>query len=383
MQALEDPIVIHDALRWPRPRGNEVTQIFSMDVADHPDELAPDVRALLGRAEARNAEFGLDWYRNLVDTVYPSHRGVRFFVLRKGREPIVVLPVRIDAAAGGKRVNSLSNFYTTLYEPAVEPGTTPHELHLLLTRMARAVGGFSTLTFAPMDTGSYAYATLLGALRLSHWKAFEYFTFGNWHLPVTTDWADYLKTRKGGLRSTLKRMDKKLGNAGGRLEMVTGGERLEAAVAAYESVYNASWKVPEPFPEFMPGLIRSCAANGSLRMGIAWLEDKPIAAQLWIVSAGRAAIYKMAYHQDYKDYSSGSLLTAMLMQHSLDVDQVSEVDYLCGDDAYKSTWMSHRRERGGIIAYNPFSPAGLAGLARHVLGLKVRALKQRYARTSS
>jgi CelD/BcsL family acetyltransferase involved in cellulose biosynthesis len=345
MQAFDDPVISGHLLPRARPRGAEVMPIFSMDVVNHPDELAPDVRALLDRAERRNAEFGASWYRNLIETVYPAHLGIRFFVLRKGRHPIALLPLRVEAASGGQRVSSLSNFYTTLYEPVVEAGTTAYELHLLLAHVARSVGGFATLTLAPMDTASYAYATLMGALRLSRWKAFEYFTFGNWYLPVTSSWADYLKTRDGALRSTLKRMDKKFGNAG-----------------------------------FMPGLIRSCAANGSLRLGVAWLDGKAIAAQLWMVSCGRAAIYKLAYHEEFKAYSPGSLLTALLMARALDFDQVSEVDYLCGDDAYKSQWMSQRRERGGIVVYNPYSPAGLAGLARQVVGGVIRAARQRLAR---
>ena len=34
-----------------------------------------------------------------------------------------------------------------------------------------------------------------------------------------------------------------------------------------------------------------------------------------------------------------------LMRHVIDVDQVREVDFGSGDDAYKKDWMSDRRER--------------------------------------
>jgi hypothetical protein len=34
-----------------------------------------------------------------------------------------------------------------------------------------------------------------------------------------------------------------------------------------------------------------------------------------------------------------------MLEHALGGDKVSEVDYLTGDDNYKSNWMSHRRER--------------------------------------
>jgi CelD/BcsL family acetyltransferase involved in cellulose biosynthesis len=117
-----------------------------------------------------------------------------------------------------------------------------------------------------------------------------------------------------------------------------------------------------------------CAERGWLRLGIAYYDDVPVAAQLWIVSHGRAVIYKLAHDEDVARLSVGTVLTAFLMAHVLDVDQVREVDYLIGDDVYKKDWMSHRRERWGIVAYNPRSPAGLAGLGIQVLGNLRRAL---------
>ena len=83
---------------------------------------------------------------------------------------------------------------------------------------------------------------------------------------------------------------------------------------------------------------------------------------------GRAEIFKVAYDEAYKSHTAGTLLTAALMERVLDHDQVCEVDYLIGDDPYKKTWMSHRRERWGIAAYNPRTLVGLFGLARHLAG---------------
>jgi CelD/BcsL family acetyltransferase involved in cellulose biosynthesis len=62
------------------------------------------------------------------------------------------------------------------------------------------------------------------------------------------------------------------------------------------------------------------------------------------------------------------VLTAKLMQHVIDIDRVKVVDYLSGDDDYKRTWMSHRREFWGILGFNPRSPRGLAQVVRHVGG---------------
>ena len=147
---------------------------------------------------------------------------------------------------------------------------------------------------------------------------------------------------------------------------------MERALLAYEQVYAASWKNTEPHPNFVQGLVRTSAAQGWLRLGVAWLEDKPIAAQIWIVANRKSNIYKLAYGENYKAYAPGTLLTAMLMQHSFQVDKVTKVDYLMGDDPYKKTWMSDRQERWGIVAYNPSTVAGAMLLVKEIAGRKLK-----------
>lgn len=93
-------------------------------------------------------------------------------------------------------------------------------------------------------------------------------------------------------------------------------------------------------------------------MGVAWLADKPIAAQLWVVADGKANIFKLAYDSAFASLSPGTVLTAALMRHVIDTDRVREVDYLTGDDPYKRLWMSHRRELWGLAAYDPCQPRG-------------------------
>jgi CelD/BcsL family acetyltransferase involved in cellulose biosynthesis len=148
------------------------------------------------------------------------------------------------------------------------------------------------------------------------------------------------------------------------VRLVHGAAGLEEAIAAYQTVYAASWKQPEPHVGFMPGLIRAAAGLGQLRMAIAWLQDQPVAAQVWMVAGGRADIYKLAHDEQHKETSPGSLLTALLMQHVFEFDGVKVVDYLSGDDGYKRLWMSEVRERRSLLAYKLRSARGLALAAR-------------------
>jgi hypothetical protein len=239
-------------------------------------------------------------------------------------------------------------------------------------------GGAHVMRFAPMDPESPTYEALLAALRSSGWIPFRFLSFGNWYLKVTGDYATYLKTRSGSLRSTIKRMHKKFIAEGGTLEIVTDMSGVEPAIAAYQHVYARSWKKPEPYPDFVPGLIRWLAEKGKLRLGIARLAGQPIAAQLWIANHGKAYIFKVAYDEEFNAYSPGTLVSNLLMEQVIDHDKVDEVDFLIGDDKYKQLWMSHRRERWGIVAYNPNTLYGNALLLKEVTGRLLRRLAARW-----
>ena len=120
----------------------------------------------------------------------------------------------------------------------------------------------------------------------------------------------------------------------------------------FQEIYQKSWKIDEPYPNFIYGLAEMAADIGGLRLGLLYVDAKPVAAQIWIIIEGTANIFKLAYDPEWGSYSVGSILTLKLMEHVIDVDKVDTVDYLTGDDAYKKDWISDRRERWGIIAFN-------------------------------
>ncbi len=347
----------------------------------HPDEFPVDVQRLFLEAEKISIELGPAWFRNLIDTVYPLDRGVRFYVLRHGGRPVAALPLLVAAQWGGKQIRSLANYYSALFAPVLHTTVTAKDLVPMLKAIVADEGPVESFRFVPMDPESTSYQRLREALRMAGLVPFPFFSFGNWYLTVDSDWAQYLANRKGTLRNTIKRMGKKFAAEGGSLEIVQGPEALDRAIEAYEQVYACSWKVPEPYPTFVPELIRACAQSGWLRLGIARLEDKPIATQVWIVANGKASIYKVAYDEAYKQYAPGTLVTGLLMEHVLNQDGVAEVDYLIGDDKYKQTWMSHRRERWGILAFNPLNLRGLYGMTREVAGRSMRRLSTKLRST--
>jgi hypothetical protein len=346
--------------------------------------LPADLRALIDRAGALDFQASTAWFSHFVAEVaqadpLPPGAGPAWHVWREQGQAVAALPLIQQPGL----VRSLGNYYTTRYAPVWAEGASPAQargwLAALLRAVLQAAPGTHTLRFEPMAQGGAAEAALRGALRDNACAVFDFHAFQNWTLPVTTDWPSYRASRDGRLRTTLARMGKRFAARGGRLELLLGGPALapaalERGIAAYQAVYAASWKPPEPDPGFMPGLIRTAAQAGVLRLGLAWVGEQPVAAQVWMVAGGRADIYKLAHDEAHKASSPGTLLTALLMQQAFEVDRVQVVDYLSGDDAYKRLWMSQAQPYGGLIAYRLQTPRGLLGAARAGLEAAVRSI---------
>ncbi len=366
--------------RWTPLPTEKTTQVFSpleIGKVSSTRDLSQATIRLLEDGALQDIESAPAWFENLQRTVFADDPGTRYYLTEFDGKQTTVLPVRLSRSGMVRRIESLSNYYTSLYSPILSAEGTAHDLVPLLEAASHDHGGAHVMRFAPMDPDSPAYEVLLTALRSSDWVPFRFFCFGNWYLKVEETWSDYLRSRDGTLRSTIKRMSRKFAAAGGTLEVLADPATAEAAIQAFTDVYALSWKQAEPYPEFIPGLIRWLATEGKLRLGIARLAGRPIAAQLWIVHRGKASIFKLAYDPACAAFSPGTLLTAHLMEHVIDRDGVKEVDFLSGDDDYKKLWMSHRRERWGIVAYNPRTLIGLALLVREAAG---RALHRMFKR---
>jgi len=334
----------------------------------------------------------MPWFKNLAAAALENDVMLRIYGVAMedvAQTPVAALVMQYRNVSSGRlrsyQLSGLSNYYSSLFGPIV--GNTLYSIPDIIQHLVGAICSDTSVWHVidchPLDIESPCYAALVDSLQNCGMIVQTYFCFGNWYLQVNgRSYKDYFETLPSTMKNTLKRKSKKWEKqAGARLEIITGGNDLAAAIEAYEKVYSVSWKVPEPYPLFMRELIHTCAAAGWLRLGLAYVEDEPVAAQLWIVNEGTASIYKLAYDDSWTHLSIGSILTARLMEYVIEVDKVHEVDYLTGDDSYKQTWMSHRRERWGIMALNPWTVKGLLGAIRHVGGHAVKTMWQRSRRT--
>ncbi|WP_298825143.1 GNAT family N-acetyltransferase [uncultured Piscinibacter sp.] len=323
------------------------------------------------------------WLRHFADQIVDDSLMEAIVVQHGSGAELSLMPLSRDPAKPWL-LRGLCNYYSSLHSLLYTMRSDRADAANALARQLRHDHpGCAVLQLSPLSAEDRDTALVRAALARSGWYIKQFFVFGNWYLPCEgMSFDTYMKGRDSQLYNTWTRKSKKFkadGTGEARLQVVTLPDEVDAAMDAYETVYAKSWKKPEPYPDFVRGWARACAQEGWLRLGVAWIGDVPIAAQFWFTIDRRAYIFKLAYDEAFNKFSAGTVLTAHLMRQALDEDRVVEVDYLTGDDPYKKSWMSHRRERIGLLACNLRSACGLAHAARETATTFIR----RFARPSN
>ena len=174
--------------------------------------------------------------------------------------------------------------------------------------------------------------------------------------------AEYWAARPGRLRETVRRKGAK------NVVTLRVADRFDPTDwADYEAVYTQSWKPEEGSPAFLHRLAENEGKAGTLRLGLAHIDGRPVAAQLWTVEHGTAYIHKLAHVEDAKTHSPGTLLSHALFAHAIDRDGVQTIDFGTGDDAYKRDWMEQVRPMLRLDMHRPLDPRSWPHLIRNRL----------------
>lgn len=287
---------------------------------------------------------------------------------------MLLLPAATREPSGRARtLDSLTNYYSMIYAPLVRPDMEDLEVDAALATLGRYLHDerprWDAIHLKPLGDGDPLSDRLALALRQSGFFTFAYRRSSNWFVDTSGQSPeDYLSQRPSALRNTIKRQQRKAEEAGIlEFRVFKDGESPDG-LAAYEDIYAKSWKQPEPNPAFMPAFANLCAEQGTLRLGVLYMDGQPAAAQFWICQNQHATIYKLAHDPAFDALSIGTIATKKMMDWVIENDEPVEVDYGLGDEAYKRNWMSQSRTRMGLIAYRRGSLAGILGAARELLG---------------
>jgi len=324
------------------------------------NEIPNAFEPLFSDAAKQSIFFSLPWFKVLAENVFFGDQ-IKIFCVESesSNAPLAALVCceRKEEQRWIRKVSGLENYYTSLYAPILESYDNPSKkvLDRLIAETQATSKKWDVMDLKPLPHSGVLFSSLETALKNNGYATEPYFCFGNWYLEVQNrTFNEYLNSLPSKLKNTVKRKKNRLNkNHEYYIDLISSpGEKLEKAIADYTEIYNKSWKKNEPYENFIPCFLRVCAEHRWLRLGILYLDNTPAAAQIWTICNGNAYIYKLAYDESYSQYSVGSILTMEIMKHIIDTDKAREIDYLTGDMPYKEDWMSHRRERWGIIAYN-------------------------------
>lgn len=318
------------------------------------EAVARDAGGALGRASQPRLYDRLDWFERAAAHCPPpgaplvararDDRGTAWLFLSRR----------------GARAQALASWYTLAFD-AVTTGEAP------LAALPGALKGIGHVELSPIEEP----AALAAAFRAAGWHVSVTPTSVNWRIAPDPDFAAFWAARPGKLRSTVERKSRKA-----KLDIAIHRGFDADAWATYEAIYAASWKGEEGSWPFLRAMAETEGAAGTLRLGIASKDGQPLAAQLWTVENGRATIHKLAYREDAKALSPGSILSHAMFAHVIEQDRPALIDYGTGDQPYKADWMDTPHPLWRIEASNPRHLIGLAMIARAL----VRGAAGRYAR---
>ncbi|WP_158045866.1 GNAT family N-acetyltransferase [Skermanella pratensis] len=314
------------------------------------------------------------WYRVFAETCLDPGDRLSVEATPEG----LVLPLRerpdVIGPFRGVQLSWLGNYYTCRFGPLLSGTADVAEAFENWGREVRRRDPRpARLVFSALDGGTAALDELRRGLGRAGYLVETVEDFGNWYNPVAGSFEDYWNGRGTRLRNTVERKERALRrDYRVDLEVFRSAADAERAIALYEHVHAQSWKETEPYPLFIPSLIRAGLEAGAVRVGVLLADGEPVAAQLWIVWHGRATIFKLSYAENRRKLSAGSILTRHMVREAFRSGDIAEIDFGCGDDPYKREWLPRRRQRWTVTAYDPTTACGAAHTLRRYLPRLIR-----------
>lgn len=321
----------------------------------------------LGRTGQKSLFDRIDWLKQLHELCLPSN------------QPLIVQSAENDAQAwlflmkkGLGHYTALANWYNFTYRPIFAgAGNSDYnevtKLALLASVAKKLKSQCHRVEIAPVPEEDNAASLTERAFEQAGWLVYKSKADDNHILVVNGRTFDqYWTQRPGQLRNTVRRKAKK-----NIVSIRIESEFSEEHWADYCDVYDKSWKPEEGNPDFLKNIAKQEAKAGCLRLGLAYIDGKPVAAQFWTVENGEALIHKLAHIADATKSSPGTLLSVAMFQHVIDVDGVKLIDFGTGNDPYKREWMEDVRTRYRLEMFWPNNPLSWLPILRYQMSALV------------
>lgn len=266
--------------------------------------------------------------------------------------PYIAWPLVHRNTNGSALITSLSSFYsavtTAYYDESIAFMLEEKCFHHLIKAISERYS-WHEMQLGPFEQNN----PLLVDIRQNfHYQKVVKQT-ANFYEKALADFADYYEKRPSQLKNTLKRREKKLLKQHQyHIKIFDQQTDFAENFEHYKKIYQLSWKGEEYSFGFIEQVCLAALSTNSLRMGLLFVDEKPVAAQLWFLHHGSASIFKLAYDPAYQAFSVGSLLSMAISKHVIEIDKVTMIEFGMGSEAYKKDWLSKQRQRLSLQVFN-------------------------------
>ena len=283
------------------------------------------------------------WFENVSQYSLPDdHQIVLACVIdEENQNVLALLPMK---QCPQNSLSSLSSNFTSYYSLLIKNNNQQN----IIDCFAKGISQMPVkpIVLEPIEASDLNTTRLIEKLEHYGFKSYSHFRQHNWiHHTNGQTFTEYMQARPSNLINTLQRKQRKLSREDEHTFKLYQKDNINQALKDYQHVYQKSWKANEFYSDFTPNLVKQMSERDCLRLGILYIDTQPIAAQIWFIVYSKASIYRLVYDEQWKSYSPGSLLTEYMMQHVIDKDKATTIDFLTGNERYKQDWMTEHRER--------------------------------------
>lgn len=340
------------------------------------DELPPAAVALFAPPGAGDLFQTLDW----IAYAHGRRAGdqARLFLVERagahGAEPVALLPAlysRLYTAHRESRVIHFLQGQEQPYQPLTsEQGVDSVQLAKALGAwLAANPGAYDVLRISPLDPSSPFARSIVAELRAgANWIQVYGHATNRYERVAGQTFADYLARRPRALREALAPSTRLLMDGGrGAFSLVSTPALLRDAAAAIDHVIDQAPVEGEPDPPgYMAAMLELAAQANALRLGLFFLDQVPVAMQLWVVNQRTAHLLRLWEAPEQRTFPVDDVLAQMMALCLIDGDHVDELDFGGIAAGWADEWAPQSRERIGVAVFNRRSWRGLAGALRHI-----------------
>jgi len=308
------------------------------------NQLPVSVDLLFEHSGKESMFFTRQWFEALYSTTFEDNQSLLLVSIVDEGRVLALLPL----VGSNEQGRSFSHRYTALYSLLLAEEKQAEVIDCLAEGLS--LMPIHSLQLSPVAEDDSKLLSLQQALQSYGYKCHQHFFFYNWiHRIQGQSFDEYMAGRPTQLRNTIARKRRKLEREHECEIRMFKDDEVQQGLVDYHAPYSASWKANEQYLELLNAVALNLSLPGWTRLAVLYIDGKAAAAQLWFVVQGKASIFRLAYDEEWKRYSPGSILTAYLMKYVIDIDKVKEIDFLTGNEAYKQDWMSVRRQRCRLV----------------------------------